>query len=110
MEVIALSPIHVTALPWRRDARSHLLTIVCKATFDLQPGEMRLCQQQEAILEQDKRDDDAGRSVHVPSDLWPFKQRADITLVGHAYAPRSANVRSLVARLVSGSVDKSLAV
>ncbi|MFO0759149.1 MAG: DUF2169 domain-containing protein [Byssovorax sp.] len=110
MEVVPLSPLYVAAVPWRRDARSALLTVVVKATFDLQPGEMRLSQQQEPILEQDRRDDDAGRSLLAPSDLWPFKQRADITLVGHAYAPRSAPVRSLVARMVSGSVDKSVTV
>jgi hypothetical protein len=111
MQLVALSPVHVASLVWARDARTFVLTVVCKASFDLLPGEMRLSAQQDVINEQDQRwEDDPARSVHAPGDLMPFKPRADVTLVGTAFAPHGKAVRSLVARLVSGSIDKAIAV
>ncbi|APR86657.1 D-alanyl-D-alanine carboxypeptidase [Minicystis rosea] len=111
MQLVALSPVHVAPLLWRRDARTFVLTVVVKASFDLTPGEMRLSAQQDVINEQDQRwEDDPGRSVHAPGDLMPFKPRADVTLVGSAFAPQGKPARSLVARLVCGAVDKAIAV
>ncbi|MEO5731089.1 MAG: hypothetical protein ABI134_06880 [Byssovorax sp.] len=54
MDVVALSPVYATSLSWRRDARTWALTVLCKATFDLLPGEMRLSQSQDPIHEQDR--------------------------------------------------------
>jgi hypothetical protein len=111
MEIVALSPVHATTLTWRRDAKTWALTVVVKATFDLVPAEMRLSQTQDPLLDQDRRwEEEPGRSLHSPSDLVPFKARADVMLVGHAYAPNGKSVRSLLARLVVGGVDKSIAV
>jgi len=111
MEVVALSPVYATSIIWRRDAKTWALTVVCKATFDLMPGEMRLCKQQDPLHDQDRRwEEEPARSLHSPTDLVPFKPRADVMLVGHAYAPNGKSVRSLLARLVVGSVDKSIAV
>ena len=111
MEIVALSPVHATTLTWRRDAKTWALTVICKATFDLTPGEMRLSQGQDALHEQDRRwEEEPARSLHSPTDLVPFKARADVMLVGHAYAPNGKSVRSLLARLVVGGVDKSIAV
>jgi hypothetical protein len=110
MDVVALSPVYATSLPWRRDAKSWALTVICKATFDLTPGEMRLSQSQDPIHEQDRWDEDPARGLHTPTDLAPFKVRADVMLAGHAYAPNGKAVRSLLARLVVGGIDKSIAV
>lgn len=111
MQLVALSPVHVADLVWRRDARTFVLTVVCKATFDLVPGEMRLSAQQDVIHERDQRwEEDPARSVHAPADLMPFKPRADVTLVGNAFAPQGKPTRSLVARLVCGTIDKAVAV
>ncbi|MFT3764690.1 MAG: DUF2169 domain-containing protein [Minicystis sp.] len=111
MQLVALSPVHVAKLRWRRDARAFVLTVVVKASFDLVPGEMRLSAQQDVINEQDQRwEDDPGRSVHAPGDLMPLKPRADVTLVGTAFAPQGKPVRSLLARLVCGTIDKAIAV
>jgi hypothetical protein len=111
MRLVALSPVHVAPLLWKRDARTWILTVVCKASFDLVPGEMRLSAQQDVINEHDQRwEDDSARSVHAPDDLAPFKVRADVTLVGTAFAPHGAPVRSLVARLVCAGIDKSIVV
>jgi hypothetical protein len=111
MQLVALSPVHVAQVVWRRDPRTSVMTVVCKATFDLIPGEMRLASQQEPIHEREQRwEDDPARSVHAPSDLAPFKPRADVTLVGTAYAPQGKALRSLTARLVCGTIDKAIAV
>src|SRR5206468_2579065 len=53
---------------------------------------------------------DPQRSLYSPSDLAPFKQRGDVMLVGHAFAPRGEPVRSLVVRIIVGEVDKSIEV
>lgn len=46
----------------------------------------------------------------MASDLAPFKRRADVLVVGHAFAPERRPVGSLVARVVVGEVDKAIAV
>src|SRR5262249_15774575 len=78
-------------------------TVVCKATYALEPGESKLAPDQEPVHDREGHwDGDPRRSVHVPSDLAPFKPRADVVLVGHAYAPRSELARSLGVRLMVG--------
>ena len=111
MEVVPVSPVHVASLRWRRDARSWVLTLVAKMTFALQPGEMRPSTQQERIHARDHhREEDPSRSLVSASDLSPFKPRADVLVIGHAFAPLGGRVRSLVARIACGSVDKAVAV
>jgi len=88
-----------------------MLTVVCRATFLLRPGESVLAPDQEDPIEQDDHwNDDPGRSLRLASDLVPMKPRADITLVGNAFAPGHAAVRSLVVRLLVGELDKSIEV
>jgi hypothetical protein len=88
-----------------------VLTVVCKATFSLLPGESALAPDQDEPAEEDDHwNDDTARSLRVASDLVPMKPHADLTLVGHAFAPGGAPVRSLVVRLVVGEVDKAFEV
>jgi hypothetical protein len=87
------------------------LTIVCKATFDLMPGESPLAAEQDEPNDEDTHwDDDTTRSVSSPADLVPFKPRADVVLVGSAFAPQGQPVRTLVARLGIGAIDKAIEV
>jgi hypothetical protein len=87
------------------------MTVVCRATFLLRPGESVLAPDQEDPIEQDDHwNDDPRRSLRLASDLVPMKPRADITLVGNAFAPGHAAVRSLVVRLLVGELDKSIEV
>ncbi|MBK8256701.1 MAG: DUF2169 domain-containing protein [Polyangiaceae bacterium] len=66
---------------------------------------------QEDVHESDNYwDDDTTKSLSNASDLVPFKARADVIVVGHAYAPQAKPVSSLVARVVVGSVDKAIEV
>ena len=96
---------------WQPRPSAWVLTVVCKAVYLLRPGESTLAPEQEAIREADEHwDDDPARSVYAPGDLSPVKPRAEVTLVGHAFAPGGQPVRSLVARLIVGELDKSVEV
>ncbi len=111
MDVVSISPFRAGQVLWRPRPDRWTLTVVCKATYALEPGESALAAEQEPVHERDGFwDDDARLSVYKPSDLAPFKPRADVILVGHAYAPRSEVVRSLTARLMVGEMEKAVEV
>jgi hypothetical protein len=111
MDVISSGPLRATSVVWQPSAGRWALTVVCKATYRLEPIESPLAEAQEAPNEEDNFwDDDPARSLYAPSDLAPFKARADVLLVGHAFAPQGQPVRALVARLCVGEVDKSIEV
>lgn len=110
MEVVS-SLLPATTVAWQPRAGQWALTVVCKATFLLEPGEARLAQEQDPLAESDQYwDDDATRSLFYASDLVPVKRRADVLLVGHAFAPGGARVRQLVARMVVDKLDKSVGI
>ncbi|KYF92837.1 hypothetical protein BE17_26570 [Sorangium cellulosum] len=111
MNVLAAAPVPVTSILWQPSAGSWVLTVVCKATFLLRPGESPLAPDQEAPIPHDAAWEDAtSRSLQSASDLAPVKPRADVVLVGFAFAPGKVPVRSLVGRLVVGELDKSIEV
>jgi hypothetical protein len=111
MDIVSLSPFRTGSLLWQPRTDRWTLTIVCKATYALEPGESGLCAEQEDVNEHENHwDDDPRRSLYAPSDLAPFKARADVMLVGHAFAPPSDPVRSLVARMKVGELDKAIEV
>ncbi len=111
MEVVSLSPLRVSSIVWQPRAGAFRLTVVAKATFLLAAGEARLAEEQEDLCEEDNHwNDDAARSVFAPNDFAPFKMRADVLVVGHAFAPRAEPVRSLVARVVVAEIDKALEI
>lgn len=87
------------------------LSIVCKATFLLAPGTSQLADVQEELFDVDGYwDDDPQRCLYAPSDLVPVKPRADVLLVGHAFAPGGRPARSVVTRLVVGEMEKRIEV
>src|SRR5579871_4013105 len=111
MDVISISPFRAGSVLWRPRPDRWTLTVVCKATYALAQGASALAAEQEPVNERDAFwDDDPRRSLYAPSDLAPFKPRADVILVGQAYAPRSELVRSLVARLMVGEMEKGVEV
>jgi hypothetical protein len=111
MDVVSLCPVRVASLVWRPSSGGFALTVIGKATFDLRPGELRLAEQQEDPNEDDDFwDDDPHRSVHSPGDLVPFKPRADVVLVGQAFAPGKVPARSLLVRIAVSGVDKTVEV
>ncbi|HLM68953.1 MAG TPA: DUF2169 domain-containing protein, partial [Longimicrobium sp.] len=111
MDVVSLGPLQVGGFVWQSQSGAHAQTVVAKATFALAPGECGLAPEQEALNEADNHwNDDPARSVYSPSDRAPLKARADVVLVGHAFAPGQQPVRSLMTRMVVGSIDKSIEV
>jgi hypothetical protein len=111
MDVISICPLRVASLLWQARAGVWTLTVVCKATYRLVRGESELADTQDEPSDNEEHwDDDPSRSLSAPADVVPFKPRADILLVGHAYAPAKVPVRSLITRLCVGDIDKSIEV
>ncbi|MGK3996667.1 DUF2169 domain-containing protein [Sorangium sp. So ce1024] len=111
MHVSSACPLRVAHLVWQPRPEAAALTVVCKATFTLEPGLSRLAGTQEAPFEEDARwDDDPRASLRAASDLAPFKRRVDVLVVGHAHAPLGERTSSLVARLAVGAIDKRIEV
>jgi hypothetical protein len=109
MDVVSAPPLRASSILWQGTTR--VLTVVCKVTFALAPGESTLAADPEGIHEHDTHEgDDPAKSIVAPSDLVPFKGRADVILVGNAFAPRGEPVRSLVARMIVGELDKAIEV
>src|SRR4051812_48042778 len=111
MNVVSICPLPVASWLWQPAPSAWMLTVICRATFLLLPTESVLAPDQEHPIEEDDYwNDDAGRSLRVASDLAPLKPRADVTLVGHAFAPHGVPVRSLAVRLLVGEIDKVIDV
>src|SRR4051812_38134872 len=111
MEIVSNGPLPVASVIWQPMPRASALTVVCRATFQLAPGECTLAAAQEPPSAADVHwNGDAARSLSAPSDLVPLKLRADVILVGSAFSPRGEQVRSVVARLKVGEIDKSIEV
>ncbi|MEZ4297650.1 MAG: DUF2169 domain-containing protein [Polyangiaceae bacterium] len=109
MDLVSSGPLRVSGLRFQLSDGAPALAVVCKATFTLRPGESPLAAQQDEPAEEDTYwDDDPQRSLSASTDLVPFKARADVLVVGYAYS--KVPVRSLVARLSVGKVDKSIEV
>ncbi|WP_441289593.1 DUF2169 domain-containing protein [Sorangium sp. KYC3313] len=111
MDVVSNCALPVASVVWQPRPAMWMLTVVCKATFLLRPGEAALAREQEPPHEDDQHwHNDARRSLRAACDLIPVKPWADVVLVGHAFAPGGEPMRSLIARLSVGEVDKSIAV
>lgn len=111
MDLISSCGLPVASVVWQSATGAWALTAVCKATFLLTPGVVTLAQTQEPPNEDDNYwNDDESRSLQAASDLVPFKPRADVLVIGHAFAPHRTNVRSLIARVCVGAVDKAVEV
>jgi hypothetical protein len=95
MDLVSSCPLRVASIVWQPRAGAYALTIVVKATFRLAPGVAALAEAQE---------DPAG------DELVPAKPRADVWLLGSAYAPAGQPARAVVARLHVGAIDKRIEV
>ncbi len=109
MEVVALCPLPVAGVLWRTE-RGWSLTVVCKATFELAPGELRLRREQLPLRRHERHhDDEPVCSVREPSDIVPFKPKIDVLVVGHAYAATKTS-QVVTARLEVNEVSKAVRV
>ncbi len=114
VRMIPLGSVASGAILWR--ARGQLsLTMVVKATFQLvHGGEMTLVEPDEIVRDDAHEGGDPARGVRASSDLALYLGRADVTLSGHACAPRGRPApvqRVRLAVLREGAlVDRALLV
>jgi hypothetical protein len=111
MSIVQLSPLRVGTLAWQPEPGAWTLTVCVKATFTLAHGEpARLAAVDEPIGPAILEPGGTNASLRAPADLVPFKRRADVLLVGHAYAPRGEPTTDLVARMTLGDLTKSIGI
>lgn len=111
MDIVAVAPLRATAFVFQPLEGRFALAVVQKLTFLLAPEECVLAPEQEEIREQELHfDDDPRRSLRAPSDVAPFKRRADVLLVGSAFAPGGRPVRTLTARIEVAGMEKAIEV
>lgn len=111
MELLSYGPFRVAALHWRMVTGSPALTVVCKVTLRLHPGKMEISSVQEEPWEEDTYwDDDSRRSLSMATDFVPYKAKAEVLLVGSAFAPDQKPARSWTAQLMVGPVHKVVEV
>ncbi len=108
MQLVSQCTLSVGKLLWRPSHGGYAFTVVCKATFELEPNLSALAHEQEPIVETNEWAESG--SLIRATDLVPFKKRPEVLLVGHAYSPGGRPVTSLVTRVVVGAVDKSILV
>lgn len=112
MDIVSLCPFVASTVVWQAHSGAFALTVMVKATFTLQQGTAKLANEQDPIFTEDRyHDEDPRRSVRVSCDVVPYKPRADVVLVGSAYAPNKQPARSVITRFRVGTeMDKSVEV
>jgi hypothetical protein len=111
MDILASPPFVTGAITWQEQQGQWTLTLVCKATYSLEPHISTLAAEPEGLNDRDNHwDDDLEKSLYAPTDLAPVKPSPEVLLVGSAFAPRGEPVLSVFARIVVGSLDKSIEV
>ena len=100
------------AISFKGPDRLSFLTIVVKGTFAIpEQGQALSTDAQAPIAYGDEPfDKENGGSIKFESDIAPFKPRADIVLVGNAYAPPSKLVTGIDVCVRIGSFQKVLRV
>ena len=111
MEVESLGSLPVGSLWWRMGDGPWTLSVVCKGTLDLTPGELRLAARQDPLSTADQFvGGSRNASLYQANDLVPFKPRVDVALVGTAYAPAGGQAESVTVRLGVGDFEKAITV
>jgi hypothetical protein len=110
MDVVSHCAFPVGGRAWTAGQGSWFYTFVCKATFTLQPGKLVAAAEQQPVHEVDRPWSDTIHSLYAAADLAPRKPRADVVLIGNAYAPAGATTTKLRARLAVGEIDKTIEV
>jgi hypothetical protein len=96
------SPLPAAVVRWHRSESEQLATVICKGTFVLAPGRLRLAKVQDDVVR-------GGRNG-FSSDIAPLKPRVDVVLRGSVFAPDRVPAESVVATLAIATVRKSVTV
>jgi len=99
---------------WQAQDGAWTLTVCVRGTFSLVHGrEAVLADAQEPVVGDRYYKNGGGirgASLYAASEVVPYKPRADVLLVGSAFAPEQTPVDALIARLVVEDLDKSIGV
>jgi hypothetical protein len=98
------TPFQVEVLPFIGPGRKCFLTVIVKGTFTLRHRTPSLAAEEQMPIAfgDEPFDPENGGSTKFEADIAPFKPRADVVLIGHAYPPRGL--------LVVNGIDVSLRV
>ena len=92
---------------WQGNSGAVFATIIAKATYALDRELCALLDDPEPIQDHDDHwDDDKQKSVHIPSDLVPFKAKPEVVVVGHAFGAGERPSHGVFVRVSVGSIDK----
>jgi uncharacterized protein YjbI with pentapeptide repeats len=107
-------PLSLATRAWQVRPPRDSVTVVVKGTFDLvEGGPARPRAEPDPVLGDVHVGDDPEKGLVYASDLAIFKPRCDVTLVGHAHAPRGSATHAQVGlRLGQGArrVERSIQV
>ncbi len=99
---------------WQAQDGAWTLTACVRGTFSLVHGrEAVLADAQEPVVGDRYHASGGGprgASLYAASELVPYKPRADVVLVGSAFAPEQTPVEALIARVAVEELDKSVGV
>jgi hypothetical protein len=99
VSLVPFGPVDAAALVWRA-GRELQLTVMVKARFALVADRRMRPLPPLPLVERDRHHGgDATRSLAVASDVVPFRPRVDVTLTGHAVAPRGRPSQAVAVRL-----------
>lgn len=112
VNLVSSCPLRVASVIWRPAEGLFMLTVICKATFDLRPEESPLAAEQDDPTSADEYwNDDDNAGLRIAADLVPFKRGADVLVIGSAYAPRVLSDWPFHVRLIVGdAIDKRIEI
>lgn len=112
MKISNMTSFEVETLTSKWPDNKTYLTIVVKGTFDINSdNSVKISMEQIPIAYGDEfYDEKNGGNVKFESDLAPFKPRADIVVVGKAYAPNGKAINEFDISLRVGDIKKTIRV
>lgn len=84
--------------------------VVAKVTFDLRPGVSPVAPMHERLALEASPYDALSNSLRRIQDIAPMKPRADVLVVGSAYAPDGVNASGFEAYVRVAAIDKGILV
>jgi len=96
--LVPVGPVDAAALVWRA-GRELQLTVMAKARLGLEAERTMRVLEPTPLVESDRHHgDDATRSLAVAAEVVPFRPQVDVTLTGHAAAPRAQPAQAVAVR------------
>jgi hypothetical protein len=112
MNLVNPTPLQAYAMPGPGPEDRAFLTVVLKGAFEIVPDlpAKPAAEAAPVAFADELVETRSGALPLLDSDLAPFKPRADILLIGKAYAPSGKPCEALDARMRVGRVDKTIRV